>query len=299
MSPDAAMSVNLSHSPFVSVIIPAYNAADTLGEQLDALRDQTYTGKWEIIVVDNGSTDETAALVEARRQTIPNVRLVAAPTKQGRSYACNVGAKAAHGQVLVFCDADDVAAPMWLESLVQAIVGHDFVGGSVEIHQLNPNAPWRPNPVPDSTRPALGFLPQAPGTNMAVTRRAFEAVGGFTEDIPPCEDIDISWRLQLHGYCLRYAPGALMHIRFRPTVQALWKQLISAAESHVFLYQHFASYGMPRYPAREVLGRYYWLILNLPRLPRADRQERGRYIKRAAVCWGRIRGSLRYRTLYL
>jgi GT2 family glycosyltransferase len=281
------------------VIVPAYNAAATLGEQLDALRCQTFAGDWEIIVVDNRSTDGTAALVDAYRQTMPNLRLVPAPTKQGRSYACNVGADAAHGAILVFCDADDVAAPTWLESLIQAIGGHDFAGGLVETHQLNPDAPWRPNPVRDSTRPALGFLPQAPGTNMAVTRRAFEAVGGFTEDIPPCEDIDISWRLQLCGYRLGHAPDAVMHIRYRPTMRSLWQQVTSYAECHVFLYTRFKAYGMPPSSLQTVLQRYGWLIQQLPHLLNSDRQGRAHWVYRAASRWGRLRGSLRYRTLYL
>ena len=283
----------------VSIIIPCYNAASTLGAQLEALARQTDAEPFEVLVVDNRSTDNPAAVVAQYQPRLPGLRLVPATAKQGRSYACNIGAQAAVGDQLIFIDADDVVADDWLGQLLAASHGRHFVGGAVEINKLNPGAPWRPNPVPSSSHPALNFLPQSPGANMLLTRRAFDAVNGFSEDIPPCEDIDISWRVQLAGFPLHDAPQAVVHIRYRPSTEARWRQLLNAAECHVFLYRRFRAEGMQRYPTKEILGRYWWLLRNAPRYPRKDSVEQGRYVKRLAVCYGRLRGSLKYRTLYL
>lgn len=293
------MALSSAAHRLISVIIPAYNAAKTLGEQLDALKEQVYDGPWEILVVNNRSVDETVAVVKSYQASMPNLRLVQALNKQGRSYACNVGAWAAHGDALIFCDADDVAAPGWLAALASALETHEVVAGTLEISKLNPRAPWRPNPCISSKQPALNFLPQAPGTNMALSRAAFEAVGGFTEDIPPCEDIDISWRLQLMGYTIEDAPDAVMHIRYRETMESLWKQITIYGECHAFLYRRFAAHGMPSSSMREVVRRYYWLLTNVPRLVLPNRQERAMWVYQAARMWGRLRGSLRYHILYL
>lgn len=285
--------------PWLSVIIPAYNAADTLAAQLDALKAQTYSGDWEIVVVDNGSTDGTAALVREYQRSMPHLRLVHAPEVRGRAYACNVGAQAARGDALAFCDADDVADPGWLSALAEALEEHEVVAGAIEVHKLNQSAPWRPAPFVSATEPVLDFLPYASGTSFALSREAFEAVNGFSVGIPPCEDIDISWRLQLAGYTLHDAPSAVMHCRYRSSLRGLWKQTVTYAEAHVFLYKRFRAYGMPRSSIRQALRRYGWLLRRLPRLHRVSRRGRIKWLRTLALCWGRLRGSLRYRTLYL
>src|SRR5689334_1052511 len=158
--PDGTLS-RPSYPRLISVIIPAYNAAITLGEQLAALKEQVYAGPWEVLVVNNRSTDGTVAVVTRYQVSMPHLRLVQAFDKQGRSYACNVGARAARGDALIFCDADDVAAPGWLAGLARAIETHEVVAGPVEVDRLNPRAPWRPTPCGGGKQPALNFLPQA------------------------------------------------------------------------------------------------------------------------------------------
>ena len=83
----------------VSVIIPIYNGAATLGEQLEAFRAQTYEGEWEIVAVNNGSTDSSVRVVQAYQGLISQLRLVQAVEKQSKGYASNIGAQAARGLV--------------------------------------------------------------------------------------------------------------------------------------------------------------------------------------------------------
>ena len=122
----------------LSVVIAAYDAADTLGEQLDALVDQEWSGGWEIVVVDNASTDATPDLVRAVAVEHPRVRLVRAVDGRGPAYARNAGARAAAGVALAFCDADDVVAPGWVAAMGAALAEHEFVCGPVELARLNP-----------------------------------------------------------------------------------------------------------------------------------------------------------------
>ena len=194
----------------LSVIMPAYNAAQTVGEQLEALAGQDYPGEWELLVVDNRSTDETTAIVQRNAGRIRRLRLVTAAERQGRAHACNVGARAAAGRAFIFCDADDVADAGWLSALAQALQQHAFVAATIEVEALNRQLSWHPRPPNWATQKNLGFLPFAGGALMAVSRRVFEALGGFDERAPFCEDIEFSWRLQLCGFALQPVPAAIM-----------------------------------------------------------------------------------------
>jgi len=127
----------------LSVIMPVYNAAATLDQQLNALNAQVFDGHGEIVAVDNRSTDDSVRVIRQYQQQMPYLRLVQAGEKQGRAYACNVGAQAAKGDVFIFCDADDVVASGWLAALAEALEQHDFVAGTIEVQALNLSKAWR------------------------------------------------------------------------------------------------------------------------------------------------------------
>jgi GT2 family glycosyltransferase len=283
----------------VSVIIPVYNAAATLGQQLDALNTQVFDGSWEIVAVDNRSTDDSVTVIRQYQQQMPRLRLVQAAEKQGRAYACNVGARAAKGDAFLFCDADDVVAPGWLVALAEALEQHEFVAGTIEVEALNEGKAWRHHPGHFATRRNLFFLPFACGALMALSREAFERVGGFNEGASFCEDVDLSWRLQLQGYPLHPVPDAVVHYRYRETLQAMWTQNVRYGAAHVYLYKQFASYGMPRSSVRGTYYRYREWIIGLPHLLGGEETRKAQVLRKAALCWGRLRGSVRYRTFYL
>jgi len=283
----------------VSVIIPVYNAAATLAQQLNALNAQVFDDHWEIVAVDNRSTDDSVTVIQQYQQQMPHLRLVQAAEKQTAAYARNVGARAAKGDVFLFCDADDVVAPGWLAAMAEALEQHDFVAGTIEVEALNQSKAWRPTPPNWAMKRNLNFLPFAGGALMAVSRDAFQRVGGFNEEAPIGEDIEISWRLQLQGYTLHPVPHAVIHVRYRETRQTMWKQNVRFGEAHVYLYKQFASRGMPRISVRETLSKYWELITRLPDLLRGEEKQRAQVLRKAALYYGRLRGSLLYRTLYL
>lgn len=224
----------------LSVIIACFNAADTVGVQLEALAAQTWTDDWEIIVVDNNSTDNSIAIVKQYQQQIPNLRLICASDRPGASYARNVGVKAATGEAILFCDADDQVDSKWLATIGQALLKYDFVAGSFDYKQLN--APWLVNShLFDVQQTGLSFykfspnLPFAGGGSVGIKRSIHQAVGGFNENLLCAEDIDYCWRVQLAGTQLHFIKEAVIHVRLRHTFKDLYNQGQSWAESYIYL----------------------------------------------------------------
>ena len=119
-------------------------------------RRQTYTGPWEVVVVDNGSTDASVQVVEAWRERIPGLRIVDASGARGLNHARNRGADAARGDLLAFADADDEAVPGWLESLATAAAFADLVGGALDGDALNDGMIARSIPRGGAPRASLG-----------------------------------------------------------------------------------------------------------------------------------------------
>jgi glycosyltransferase involved in cell wall biosynthesis len=124
----------------LSVIIPCYNADSTIATQIEALASQYWSEAWEVIVADNGSTDETRATVEQYRKLFENFRVVDASDRRGSAHARNVGARLAVGEALAFCDADDAVATGWVAAIGEAVAEHSFVASRMEWEKLNP--PW-------------------------------------------------------------------------------------------------------------------------------------------------------------
>lgn len=280
--------------PTVSVIVPMYNAGETIGHQLAALSEQTFAGPWELVISDNGSTDDARRVAEEWSDRIPHMRIIDASARRGAAFARNAAAETAHGEALAFCDADDVVSPSWLEAMVSALRDADFVTGSVDWISLegrHPASPIRSLPL------KLGFMPSARGGNMAVSRRAFDDVGGFDERFVVGQDVAISWRLQLAGHDLRFEPKALVTVRSRGDLRSLWRQQSAWGAVKPLLYKQFRQYGMPRSSVSAAIRVYLKLLIDVPKL--FSRTSRGEWILRAAQRWGRFVGSLRQRILYL
>lgn len=281
-----------------SVIIPVYNCVTTIDAQLEALGAQVSDAPWEIVVVDDGSTDGTQGLIEKYRKTMPGLRLIQASEKRGIAHARNVGAANARGRIFLFCDADDIVAPGWLSAMTRALGQHEFVVGRVEVSRLNSDVPQKygNNGIRDSL---LNFLPYAIGCNFGVSRRAFESVGGFSTLYRRCTDVELSWRLQLAGYSLHEVPEAEVYYRYRSTAWSHWRTAFNFSQAHTALYKHYAVHGARRSPIRQVLTRYKNILLALPRVAKMTPRQRIGWAFNVGVTLGRLWGSVRYRTLYL
>ncbi|MBW4470152.1 MAG: glycosyltransferase [Stenomitos rutilans HA7619-LM2] len=218
----------------LSVILPCFNGAATIATQLEALAAQQWSGSWEVVVSNNGSTDDSMAIVERYRDRLPNLRIVNAydPSKprQPVAHSYNVGIQAATGNAFAFCESDDEVAPGWVAAMGSALSTVDFVAGRLEYNKLNPNwltvagghQPQQTGLIGSTDAPP--YLMYASGCNLGMTRRLYETVGPLDTSILCCYDTGYCWQAQLAGFALHFVPDALIHYRLRHTLKALFRQ---------------------------------------------------------------------------
>ena len=175
----------------ISAIIPTYNRADYLGKAIQSLVDQTLPiEQYEILVIDNCSTDRTRQIVCEEFAHVQNLRYIYEPVL-GLNQARNTGWQQAHGEYIAYIDDDAIAAPQWLEKIVEAFETvkptPGFVGGKVEPIWEAERPEWLPkdfeclltildlseNPI------VLGADQWIVGANMAFSRHVVEKGGGF------------------------------------------------------------------------------------------------------------------------
>lgn len=195
----------LKHSPTISIVIPCYNEADTIGDCLAAISHQTDMPD-EVIVVDNNCIDETIAV--AKRYSF--VRVIQ-ETQQGRSFARNRGFNEASGDILARIDADTILPPHWVGILRNYYATH----GVSMLHGIAGSATF------DTPNQHVGFMmgklifngfffpvsqamlrsPTLFGSNMAITHKAWQAIADkvCTDDNAIHEDIDLSVHLLEEG----------------------------------------------------------------------------------------------------
>jgi glycosyltransferase involved in cell wall biosynthesis len=251
----------------VSVIIPAYNEAAGIGGTLTALFDQALPEpkeiELEVLVVDDGSTDETAAVASGAGARVLRIGSHVSENPGGSPGAArNRGAAAATGDPLIFLDADCAPAPGWLAALLAAHeAGEVVVGGSLDAPPGLP-ATARCDHYCGSYhvhpgRPA-GYVPNHTPANLSVRREAFLAAGGFAEGSPVAdghEELRWQGRLARRGVRIRFEPAAVVYHHNRSGIGNLlrrsWRWGYSAIEGK-------AETGAGRWPW--LYRRPGWLI---------------------------------------
>lgn len=281
----------------LSVIIPCYNGASTLAVQLEALANQTWQQPWEIIVANNGSTDASVAIVEDYQKRLPHLRLVDASARRGQPYALNTGAEAARGESLAFCDADDEVGPGWVAAMGEALCKYDFVACRMDVEKLN--EPWMYQSRGQGQQFSLQqyryppYLSHAGGGTLGVKRSLHEAVGGFDETLPYLHDTDYCWRLQLRGIELHFVPDAVIYIRFRNSLKAVYRQARSYAEYNVILYKRYRPLGMPSISLKRSLKAWIRMLEHSFRI--RSKADLARWIWNFGWWTGRLWGSVKHR----
>nr|NLI51561.1 glycosyltransferase [Propionibacterium sp.] len=284
-----------------SVVIPAHNAARTIGRQLAALGRQNWAGPWEVVVADNGSTDDTAARALDFVDTLPSLRVVDASDRRGASHARNVGARAARAPYLLFLDADDEASEGWLQAMADAAASAALIAGVTRARREGPGDAEAGLGRPSAwsrIAPSAGFLDAAASSNLGVRRDVWEAVGGFREDMAANEDTAFCWDVQLAGHDLVHVPDAVVSYSMRGSLRGLARQQFAWGVGAAQLYALFRDRGAPRPSVAGALLRWVALLVMAPAgiaIPRLRRDWVGRLARRA----GRLHGSLRYRVLSL
>jgi glycosyltransferase involved in cell wall biosynthesis len=224
----------------VSIVIPVLNGAHTIGETLRSLASQApvAVGR-ETIVVDNGSTDGTAAVVQGFGVTLLR------EAKRGAAAARNCGLSAASGEIVIFCDADTVLTRRWLAEMLAAFDDPVVTLAAGQIVCYPPKTPAQRylaiSGVYDVERAvSRPCFPLAPSGNMAVRRTAALAVGGFEETMLTAEDADFCHRvLQAYPGTIAYRAGAIAFHRSRASTEELRRQAWVYGEGVARLYLRY------------------------------------------------------------
>ena len=197
----------------VSVIIPAFNAAATIERVLEALVAQDVAEPYEVIVVDNGSTDGTAELAERGPGSPTVIRRGPASPGEWRAPGAsrNLAARQAQGRVLAFTDADCFPGPGWLREGLEAMRSADLVQGRVEADPEVRRGPF------DRTLWVLRESGQYETANLFVSRELFHRIGGFEDwlrwrnDRPIGEDAWFGWRARRTGARTAFSESAVAY----------------------------------------------------------------------------------------
>jgi len=229
--------------PEVSILVPARNAANCIGRQLDALAALRTRHAHEVIVADHGSTDLTAVIVRGYRERIPGLRVIDASAVRHVGGVRNCAAAAAEGTFFAFCDADDVVDAGWLDSLVGAADGRDvLVRGAVLMGSgATLNGATSTGEIPTHA----GFLPYADTCSMGIAAGAFRATGGFDDSFARSSDVDFSWRAVQRGVPIVDAPCAVVYKSMPATTRGRAQQCFRWGRAQAALYRRHRDSGMP------------------------------------------------------
>ncbi|MEM7308604.1 MAG: glycosyltransferase family 2 protein [Planctomycetota bacterium] len=227
--------------PPVSIVILNYNGLRHLKGCFDSLSELDYPSeRIEVVLVDNGSSDESVATVKRDHAW---VRLIENEKNLGFSAGCNQGARAAEGaRTLVFLNNDMRVEPSFVRELVSPIVRGECqattgkmlswdgkrmnsAGGGMNFHGIGIQKGYEKEPGPEHDRPARTLF--ACGGAMAVDRTVFLEAGGFDEDFfAYYEDVDLGWRLWVLGHEVHYAPQAVAYHHHSSTSKTFPKETV-------------------------------------------------------------------------
>jgi glycosyltransferase involved in cell wall biosynthesis len=259
----------------LSVIMPCFNAEATVAEQLESLLSQQWSEPWELIISDNGSTDNSVDIARKFRNRFPLFQIIDASARKGSSYARNAGVHAARSESVAFCDADDWVDPSWVGAMGEALSQYDVVYGQMCFDKFN-SPKWAER---SSRRWKDGlyreqFLPHAGAGNLGVRRSVHEAIGGFDERLPRAVDADYYWRLQLEGYKLHYVPEAIYQYRIgrvNTSLPYLYNRGRTGGAADYWLYKKYRIIGVtkemilpPHRYLRNSLRSWFSLLGDMP-----------------------------------
>jgi len=217
---DNSQSAQSSNQPLVSVMMPAYNTEKYVGEAIESIINETYTN-WELICVDDGSTDRTLEIMREYAASDPRIRVFANSENRGQPYTRNRIIELAQGPILAPQDADDISLPRRLEEGVAVLTAEPDLavvgGGWIEIDEDGDETGRRQIPPQDAADRWIsgdfdgGYVPLCQGSCL-MRAGAIRAIGGYDEHFELAQDVDLYRRLSL-GYKLKTVPTLWLKYR--------------------------------------------------------------------------------------
>lgn len=280
--------------PEVSVVIPAYNAADFIREQLDALLSGTFL-PGEIVVSDNGSTDTTSSLVQSYTDSVVPVRVVDSSSRQGVSYARNKGAEEANGKKLLICDADDVVDSRWVEQMSLHLDSCDLVGSGYQHLVRQTNGDYTLGHLFVNQPEVFNGRRYLLGATIGFRRDVFESLHGFDMSYRGGHDeVDFCLRASAQGYTQGWIPEPLILYRQRPSHKGLAKQSRNYGRTWIQLAQNFSPIYDHHIPSLKLMIRKV-----APQVPSMLLNKQMSWEELRGFYWnvGRLEGVIKYRVL--
>jgi len=229
----------------ISIVVPVLNAGSYIRECIKSLIRQDFPNdQYEIIVVDNGSDDNTMSILEEYKRCITIIH----ESKKGSYIARNTGINVCRGKIIAFTDGDCVANENWLKELYQGfssdnigcVVGaiNPYPGKSlVEIYSKNKDI------LDQKTTLDSRFMPYGQTANVGFRKEVFEKIGLFDEEFVSGGDADIAWRMQLNtSYKLIYCPTSIVEHHHRTTFKGLFKQQFRYGFGRIELYKKYGDH---------------------------------------------------------
>ena len=228
----------LPEEPLVSILIPCHNEEECIIQTIEYLDKQEYRNL-EIIAINDASTDKTLHLLKGLQRTRPHMRVINMTTNQGKGMGLTMASMAAKGEYLVCIDADALLDAKAIKFFmwhflnfprVGAITGNPRVRnrtsivGKIQVGEFSSIVG-----MIKRTQRIIGKIYTVSGVIAAFRKSALMSVGFWSNDMVT-EDIDISWKLQLKFWDIRYEPRALCWILMPETVRGLWRQRLRWAQ---------------------------------------------------------------------
>jgi len=268
----------LAEYPFVSILVPCHNEEENIHATIQRMARNRYPN-FEIIAINDGSSDQTGAVLDDLARQHAFLRIVTLERNFGKAMALRAGALASRAEFLMCVDADALLA----EDALLWMIPHFLQGGRVAAVTGNPRVQNKRGllariqigefasiigMVKRSQRD-IGRLFTVSGVHVCFRRRALHEVGYWSAETVT-EDIDVSWRLQMHYWDIRYEPRALSWIVVPETLRGLWQQRmrwarggIEAARKHSYLLGRWSERRMWPVFIEYLLGAvwcYGWLL---------------------------------------
>ncbi|MDT7041977.1 glycosyltransferase [Candidatus Nitronereus thalassa] len=242
-----------SGQPTISFIIPVWNDEKNIARCLRSIRNLDFSQhQYEVIILDNGSTDNTHRIMEDMGFAFKIIEKVHVSALRNR------GAAIAQGEYLAFVDSDVELSPSWLGPSLAALSDPRVVGAGcfphVPLDSTWVQRAWEIHQKGREMKNVLAPVRWLPSMNLVVRREAFLAVGGFNERLVTAEDVDLCYRLGAKGAILGNPAMEAIHWGEAPDLSTFWKKEVwrgkgsfSGLRSHGFRWDELPSLGYPLY----------------------------------------------------
>ncbi|MES2247579.1 MAG: poly-beta-1,6-N-acetyl-D-glucosamine synthase [Pseudomonadota bacterium] len=222
----------LPSQPLVTVVVPCFNEAPHLREVIEQLMRTRYPN-YEVIAVNDGSTDGTGALLDEMTLEFSRLRVIHNASNQGKAVGLNTACQLARGEYILGIDGDALVDPNAIAWMLKRMLASDRIGAVTGNPRIRTRTTLLGRMQVGEFSSIIGLIKRSQqliGTLFTVSgvlamfrRRAVLEVGFWSPDVLT-EDIDMSWKLQLAGWRLRFEPRALCWILMPETLRGLWKQ---------------------------------------------------------------------------